>query len=199
MTDKFLEKKEKILDSALQIFVAKGYSRARMDDIVEKSGMSKGSIYYHYKSKKDLFLSLIDHWETHAFPNFYEKNKIEMSASEILNSFAKVVADVFEKRKYVFLAEVEFWALANRDADVQDRARILYKKILILFEKVMIKGINAGEFKKINPRLAAIAIMTSLQGVNWFCIFDHKEFTVRDYLIEVINIMVQGFRIETSS
>ena len=45
MTDKFLEKKEKILDSALQIFVTKGYSRARMDDIVEKSGMSKGSIY----------------------------------------------------------------------------------------------------------------------------------------------------------
>ena len=60
MTDKFQEKKEKILDSALHVFVKSGYSDARMDDIVEESGMSKGAIYYYYKSKKDLFLGLTD-------------------------------------------------------------------------------------------------------------------------------------------
>lgn len=199
MPDKFLQKKEKILDSALQVFVSKGYSDARMDDIVEISGMSKGAIYYHYKSKKDLFLSLIDHWETHAFPDFYDKNENGVPASEILKSFAIVVADVFEKRKYVFLAEVEFWALANRDDDVQDRTKKLYQKILILFEKVLTKGIETGEFKNLNPRMAAIAIMTTLQGVNWFCIFDHKEFTAREYLMEVTDFMIQGFKVKSVS
>tara|TARA_B100001029_G_scaffold179307_1_gene188344 strand:- start:1009 stop:1608 length:600 start_codon:yes stop_codon:yes gene_type:complete len=196
MTDKFIHKKEKILDSALQVFVSKGYSEARMDDIVDISGMSKGSIYYHYKSKKELFLSLIDHWETHAFPDFYGKNKTNLSASKILKSFAKIVADVFEHKKYVFLAEVEFWALANRDKDVQDRTKKLYQKILILFEKVLIKGINSGEFKNLNPRMAAIAIMTTLQGVNWFCIFDHNEFTAREYLFEVMDFMIEGFKVK---
>lgn len=196
MTDKFQQKKEKILDSALQIFVSKGYSEARMDDIVELSGMSKGAIYYHYKSKKELFLALIEHWESHAFPDFYEKDIKGIPASKILKDFADVVADVFEQKKYVFLAEVEFWALANRDNDVKERTKNLYQKILILFEKVLIKGINSGEFKNLNPRMAAIAIMTSLQGVNWFCIFEHKEFTAREYLNEVIEFMIQGFKIK---
>ena len=196
MADKFLEKKEKILDSALQIFVTKGYSEARMDDIVELSGMSKGAIYYHYKSKKDLFLALIEHWETTAFPDFYEKNKNGVPASEILKSFANVVADVFEQRKYVFLAEVEFWALANRDVDVQGRTKHLYQKILSLFEKVLTNGINSGEFKNLNPKMAAIAIMTTLQGVNWFCIFEHNEFSAREYLNEVTEFMIQGFKIK---
>ena len=197
MSDKIQIKKEMILDSALQIFVSKGYSDARMDDIVELSGMSKGAIYYHYNSKKDLFLALIDHWELHTFPNFYDKNKNGIPASEILRSFADVVADVFEKRKYVFLAEVEFWALANRDEDVKDRTKKLYQKILILFEKVLSKGINKGEFKNVNPRMAAIAIMTTLQGVNWFCVFEHKEFTAREYLSEVTEFMIQGFKVKS--
>ena len=55
--------KNRIMDAALQVFVSKGYSDTRMDDIVEMSGLSKGAIYHHYKSKKDLFISLIEHWE----------------------------------------------------------------------------------------------------------------------------------------
>jgi AcrR family transcriptional regulator len=196
MIDKFQEKKEKILDSAMEVFVKNGYSEARMDDIVNKSGMSKGAIYYHYKSKKDLFLALIEHWETNAFPHFYDKNEIGISSSEILKSFSEVVADVFESRKYVFLAEVEFWAMANRDEDVKDRTQKLYKKILVLFEKVLKRGIINGEFKNINPKIAAIAVLTILQGVNWFSIFEHHEFSAREYLNEVMEFMIQGFKVK---
>ena len=52
--------KNQILEAALHVFVKKGYAETRMDDIVESSGLSKGAIYHHYSSKKDLFLSLID-------------------------------------------------------------------------------------------------------------------------------------------
>ena len=197
MIDKFQEKKEKILDSALQVFVKNGYSEARMDDIVNESGMSKGAIYYHYKSKKDLFLALIEHWELRAFPEFYDKTENGISSSDVLRSFSDVVADVFEKRKYVFLAEVEFWALANRDRDIKDRTQKLYLKILALFEKVLLKGINSGEFKNLNPGMAAIAVMTSLQGVNWFCVFEHHEFSAREYLSEVMEFMIQGFKVKS--
>jgi len=66
-------KRKQILDSALQIFVKKGYSDTRMDDIVKISGMSKGAIYHHYRSKNDLFLDLIDFWEEFYFPDIFDK------------------------------------------------------------------------------------------------------------------------------
>ena len=64
-----INKKNQILDAALQVFVKKGYSETRMDDIVHGSGMSKGAIYHHYDSKRALFLELIDFWEAYCFPN----------------------------------------------------------------------------------------------------------------------------------
>ena len=41
------ERQGQILDAALKVFVNKGYADTRMDDIVNKSGLSKGAIYHH--------------------------------------------------------------------------------------------------------------------------------------------------------
>ena len=49
--------KNQILDAALKVVVNKGYAQTRMDDIVSQSGLSKGALYHHYPSKKDLFIA----------------------------------------------------------------------------------------------------------------------------------------------
>ncbi|MBC8214244.1 MAG: TetR/AcrR family transcriptional regulator [Candidatus Marinimicrobia bacterium] len=187
------ERQHQILEAALEVFVKKGYSETRMSDIVDKSGLSKGAIYHYYNSKRDLFLSLIDHWETHTFPDFYSKDD-EKSASEILRGFVSEIIDTFQNRKYVFLAELEFWALSNRDEEIRSRTKQLYAKILSLFEKVIQKGISDGEFDIIDPKKSALVIMTSLQGVIWFTIFEHQDFTVEEYLNDVMDQMILGFK-----
>ena len=189
--------KDQILEAAMKVFVRSGYAQTRMEDIAEVAGLSKGAIYHYYGSKKDLFISLIDHWEIFSFPDFYSKNNKTELASNTLKRFADVVYDAFCEKPHIFLAEIEFWALANRDRDIKDRTQKLYLKILALFEKVLLKGINSGEFKNLNPRMAAIAVMTSLQGVNWFCIFEHHEFSAREYLNEVMEFMIQGFKVKS--
>ena len=68
-----MDRKNQILEAAFKVFVQKGYSKATMDDIVDSSGLSKGALYHYYKSNKDLFLRLIDHWEVYTFNNFYNK------------------------------------------------------------------------------------------------------------------------------
>ena len=55
-------RKEQIMSAALSVVVAKGYDQSRMDDIVEKSQLSKGAIYWYYKSKEEVYLSLVDYW-----------------------------------------------------------------------------------------------------------------------------------------
>ena len=93
------DKKNQILDAAFSVFVEKGYSETTMDDIVQKSKMSKGAIYHYYNSKKELFLSLIDHWEVYSFPDFYSKGNNDKSAEEILRNLSEVVLNVFNKKK----------------------------------------------------------------------------------------------------
>lgn len=47
-----------ILDAALEVFVEVGYVDANIADIVERSGLSVGSVYHHFNGKADLFLEL---------------------------------------------------------------------------------------------------------------------------------------------
>src|SRR3954469_3103314 len=51
---------EAILDAATDLFAEFGYSDAVTNDLMEKLGVGKGTIYRHYPSKRDLFLAAVD-------------------------------------------------------------------------------------------------------------------------------------------
>jgi len=188
------ERQFQILEAAMEVFVTNGYANTRMDDIVKKSGLSKGALYHHYPSKKDLFISLIDHWEVYCFPNFYSKNGTNRTASETLVDFSNAVLDVFKEKKYVFLAEVEFWALSNQDDEIKERSKSLYKKLLNLFELVLQKGIRTGEFKNIDTKAVSLIILTVFQGINWFCIFGDDQVSPEKYIEESMSILISSIK-----
>jgi len=186
------KRQSQIMEAAMEVFTKKGFSSARMDDIVEESGLSKGAIYHHYAGKKDIILALIEHWETQAFPNFYNKNGKERSASDTLRDFSKEILNVFKTRRYVFNAEVEFWSLANQDNEVRKRSQELYEKIINLFELVIKKGIRENEFINVDSRLTSIFILSVFQGINWFCIFNDNKLKAENYIHESIEMIIIG-------
>ena len=181
-----------IMEAAMKVFTKKGFASARVDDIVEESGLSKGAIYHHYNGKKDIFLALITHWETQTFPNFYSRNGKERSAADTLRDFAKEIIKVFKKRSYVFHAEVEFWSLSNQDDEVRKRSQDLYEKIINLFELVINKGIREKEFIQVDTHMIAIYILSVFQGINWFCIFNDKKLKAENYIRDSIEMIISG-------
>ncbi|WP_019930477.1 TetR/AcrR family transcriptional regulator [Nocardia sp. BMG111209] len=56
--------RERILDAAATVFAQLGYDRARMADVIEVSGMTKGSVYFHFESKEALAVAVLT--EKHA-------------------------------------------------------------------------------------------------------------------------------------
>ncbi|MDQ1240163.1 MAG: hypothetical protein QG577_2349 [Thermodesulfobacteriota bacterium] len=54
------EKRDRILQAALQEFAANGYRNASMNSIVKKAGISKGSLFWYFRSKDFLFGALVD-------------------------------------------------------------------------------------------------------------------------------------------
>ena len=53
--------KTRILESSLNVFLAKGYEAASMMDLVRASGLSKGAFYHYFPSKEVLFRAIVDH------------------------------------------------------------------------------------------------------------------------------------------
>ena len=75
------KRKEQIMNAALNVISVKGYDQSRMDDIVLESDLSKGAIYWYYKSKKDIYLSLVDHWVSEYSSGMFEALDKTQSAS----------------------------------------------------------------------------------------------------------------------
>ncbi len=184
---------QQILNAAMQVFVKKGYADTHMTDIMERTGLSKGAIYHHYSSKRELFLDLIDHWHNYSIPDFHKFDESNMPAADILKGFAQEVVKTFKQNPAIFLAELEFWSMANRDEEVREKVRRLYGEILSLFEKVIKKGIETGEFKNLDPKISALSIMTALQGIIWFSLFESQSFKGEAYLRHVMDFIIYGF------
>ena len=186
--------KKIILDAALSLFVKNGYSQTSMDDIVNLSGLSKGAIYHHYSSKKVLFLSLIDYWETFYFKDILNKSISDCNPDDLLREISQNVVIAFKSKKNIFLAELEFWSLSNYDNDVRERIKLLYVKLLKLFKGIVRKGIDDKLYKNLNVDVAALSIMTTLQGVIWFSIFEESTISAEQYLNDVIEFIIFGFK-----
>ena len=54
------ERKKEILDIAEELFIAKGYDNTSTTDILERVGIARGTMYYHFKSKEEILDALID-------------------------------------------------------------------------------------------------------------------------------------------
>lgn len=57
--DKVTEKQMKIISAAVEIFAQKGYAATSTSEIAQKAGVAEGTIFRHYKTKKDLLLSIV--------------------------------------------------------------------------------------------------------------------------------------------
>ncbi len=53
--------RQRILMAALDLFAGKGYERTTFEDVAERIGLTKGAVYWHFKSKPDLLLELVAH------------------------------------------------------------------------------------------------------------------------------------------
>jgi TetR/AcrR family transcriptional repressor of nem operon len=58
------DSKTKLLDAALHVIRSKGYAATTIDDICHKAGVTKGSFFYHFKSKDELAIAAASYWGT---------------------------------------------------------------------------------------------------------------------------------------
>ncbi|MFQ6607190.1 MAG: TetR/AcrR family transcriptional regulator [Fidelibacterota bacterium] len=185
-------RKNQILDAALEVVVKKGYADCRMDDIVKVSGLSKGTIYWYYKSKKEVFLSLINHWVSKFGVTLNHIVQEDLSASDQLRQLFSFFLDISEKNPEVLNAELEFWALASRDQDFLNKTQKIYHELMEFIEAIVANGVETGEFKNLDVKVAALSIMVNVEGIIWFTFFDVDGIQTSHYIETITDFILAG-------
>lgn len=90
--------REKIVEVASELFHKYGFEKTSMDDIARAARKAKGSIYYHFKSKEELFLAIlakeIENLKQELLPIF---NNTELSEIERINQYIVKRMDLLSK------------------------------------------------------------------------------------------------------
>lgn len=152
-----MDKKNNLLEAATTIFAEKGYKNASVDEIVEKAETAKGTFYYHFKSKEDLFLSLIDT----GIDKLSEKMMIE--ADKYHNPIQKVEAVIASQYKFFSTNQDICQMLLSEIWHTESRWKQVYVEKRNKYIKAMEQSIKAGQENnlfdsKIDAKIAAIAI-----------------------------------------
>ncbi len=186
------KKKYQILNAALKVIVSKGYEGSSMTDIVKKSKMSKGAIYWYYSSKKEVYLALVNHWVHHYSPTLNHIIEDDHSASVQLKELFNYFITQYESDPTVFKALAEFWALAGRDKEFKEKFDKVYLEFLTLIEKIIIKGVEREEFKNVDTKIAALSIMVNIESTIWFTLFDDFGISATKYMTTITEFILAG-------
>ena len=185
-------RKDQILDAALTVLVQNGYEGSRMDDVVTKSQLSKGAIYWYYKSKKAMYLDLVNFWVIRYSATINHLVENDQAAPDQLKSLFNYFIDQYESDPDPFIALTEFWSMAQKDDDFRLKLQKVYSQFLEVLEKIVAKGVKDGDFKKLDIRITAMSIMLNVESINWFTLFDTHGVSARDYIQTISDFILAG-------
>ena len=185
-------RKDQILDAALTVLVQNGYEGSRMDDVVTESQLSKGAIYWYYKSKKAMYLDLVNFWVIRYSATINHLVENDQAAPDQLKSLFNYFIDQYESDPDPFIALTEFWSMAQKDDDFRAKLQKVYSLFLEVLEKIVAKGVKDGDFKKLDIRITAMSIMLNVESINWFTLFDTHGVSARDYIQTISDFILAG-------
>ncbi len=145
-----METKKTLFKTALKLFAKYGYDQVTIDDIVKKSGTSKGSFYTHFKSKDQIMLDQFKENDIH-----YEKwlkdsaHSIE-SATDQLLSFVQYTTNYISNALGIDILKVVYTnqiSVTNTKKMLTDEKRPTYT----IFYQIIKQGQESGEFRSDIP------------------------------------------------
>jgi len=160
-------RRQQIEDAASALFRDRGYAATSVRDIAHALDMQGGSLYAHVASKEDVLWSIVsraaDRFNAKVGPVAIGGAPAAARLREMIRAHVGVVTGA-QKDAVVFLHEWRFLSQSRREQMAERRDA--YEA---LFRHVIGEGIASGAFKPVDPRMAAMAILSALNGIaTWY-------------------------------
>ena len=156
-----------IEDAASTLFRERGYAATSVRDIAGALNLQGGSLYAHMASKEDVLWSIVcraaDRFNAEVGPVATSTAPASARLRAMIRGHVEVVTSI-QKDAAVFLHEWRF--LSQERRDLVAARRDAYES---LFRQVIVEGVAAGEFRPVDARQTAMAILSALNGIPaWY-------------------------------
>lgn len=159
------EREVEILDAARTCFLEKGYFATKMDAIAQESGLSKGGIYFHFNSKREIFRALVqqEYDVTMSFIDSVVEDETDITDKliELAEHFMTLFASSDRPRFMVIIGE-----MALRDEEIGDMLRELQLNYFARISQILDAGIESGQLREVDTHSCAVVLKALIDGVQ---------------------------------
>lgn len=160
-----------LLDAAARAFTEMGFSAATIDSVADLIGVTKGSVYYYYRSKTDLFFAV------HRRAMQLNLDAVEPLAADLSATPARRLWNMAHAHTHLMMAHLPYQRVtvqgielrlagrttAGQRAELEELVQ-LRDRYESLFRAVVEAGVAAGQFRAAPP---ALAVKPLLGALNW--------------------------------
>ncbi|MDD3653744.1 MAG: TetR/AcrR family transcriptional regulator [Desulfotomaculaceae bacterium] len=188
------ETRRKIVLTALEFFVRKGYHATSISDIMNKVGLSKGALYAHFKSKGEILLFIIERFKARAVDEMIQfVNDGEGNALDKLNRCISFNARFATEHENLCVFLTFLTTELKADVDFEPLLKGVYRDYRDFISGIIRQGIIQGVVdKKTDPDLAALTFMALHDGVLHQWVLNRGLIDTKQYVKTFREIFIYG-------
>ena len=188
-----------LLAAALELFVERGFTATRLEDVAARAGVSKGTLYLYYSGKDELFKAVVRGGILPAISKAEALiGEFTGRASELLRA---VVSGMWKNVGDSLLSGIPKLIIAE-SRNFPELARFYHDEVILrgfaVMSAILKRGIEQGEFRRLDVDPTARAMMGPLLLLMlWrhsFQFHEREPMDAQRYLDSYINLVVEGLR-----
>ncbi len=199
------QRRHEILKAAQQVFFRNGFEKTSMEMIAEECQLAKGTLYLYFKSKEELYVSLVEDGISILDNMMKDVSESKMPEDEKFLAFVKAYFDFTETHRehFAIFKMIDFGALNGKvdqeklDAIQQARAGAFER-----MEKVVQRAIEQGFFKtKHKPREVVMMVWAATFGAIMMCAHQQcqqfemfREIDAEKFVMRIAQALIESFK-----
>jgi AcrR family transcriptional regulator len=159
--------RDRLIDTAAELFATRGYSRTTIHAIAEKLGLRRSSLYHYFRNKEEILDALI---EQQTIPHAETLKTLLADSSlagldKLHRAFtSSVLHKLTASARFRVLDQIEF-EMPEQQAKEHKRRK---REILKLWSQLISEGIASGELRPVDSRMAAFALLGISNWTAWW-------------------------------
>ena len=152
-------RKEDIFTAAVKCFNQNGYYKTSMDLIAESAKMTKRGLYYHFKSKDELFIELFHYMNKKYYGQIPSYASEVSDPEERMLIFLKIANQVLKENTDFLKFSHEFMSIGIRKPGIREVMTSYYGEQVEKVRSIIDNGIQSGQFAHVDSEKMARAIV----------------------------------------
>jgi len=185
----------RLVQQAMRLFLEKGYHGTSIDDITQAAGLTKGALYWHFKSKEDLLKKIVDEFEKHFLDGLIRA--VEEVNGGALDKFDKYfrynAAFAYYNRELCVSFTTLGAELVGAAPAIESEFRRIYKKYQTFLSTLMLQGKQEKVFKEdLDADLTALVIIAFHDGILHQWSMNRNEVDGEAYVRTFKKVLLNG-------